>query len=207
MMIINNKIAALIMIGGQSRRMGGGNKSFIKFNGKTIFDRVAENITPQIKKIIVNCNDERKELLKYNFTIIKDIKKGYLGPLAGIHSAMNWLNINDFNAEWLITLPGDTPFIPDDLISNFKKKMISDNKIILAQSGNKIHPVIGAWHLSLFKNLDNELNKGVRKILSWASLHKIDYVKYSINKFDPFFNINTKEDIKKALDIEKEFYK
>jgi molybdopterin-guanine dinucleotide biosynthesis protein A len=206
MLNLDKNMIALIMIGGESRRMGGGIKSFIKFNDKYIFDRVLETAKKQIKKIIINCNVEETKLYKYKIPIIKDLKNGYMGPLAGIHAAMSWIRNNDPQIEWLITLPGDTPFIPADLISNFKNKILHNTKIILAQSENKIHPIVGAWHLSLYDSLDSQLDLGIRKILSWAELHPLDFVKYPIESFDPFFNINTKEDINIAAKIEKKFF-
>ena len=198
-----NKMVALIMIGGQSKRMGGGIKSFIKFNNKNIFDRILERTKPQIEKIIINCNDEVKNIKKYKIPIIRDIKKGYLGPLAGIHSAMHWIKKNEPQIEWLATLPGDTPYIPNDLIYSFKKKISYNSKIILAKSNHKVHPIIGIWHISLLSSLDVHLDKGVRKIMSWAKLHPIEYIDYSNKLYDPFFNINTVEDIKIAMEIEK----
>jgi len=203
---LENEIAVLIMIGGQSRRMGGGIKSFIELDGKSIFDRIITIIKPQIKKIIISCNTEEPKLKKYQFPIIKDLKEGYLGPLAGIHSGMQWLKKNEPEVKWLITIPGDTPFIPMDLIFRFKDKMSSDLKIIIAKSQNKTHPVIGAWNTCLFENLEEKLNKGIRKIMSWAELHPLDFVNYTIEKYDPFFNINTKEDIDEATKIERYFY-
>ena len=201
-----NEIVAVIMIGGQSQRMGGGVKSFIEFNNKSIFDKILERIQPQNKKIIVNCNTDEDKLLKYNLPIIQDLKKNYLGPLAGIHSAMHWMNQNEPTAKWLLTLPGDTPFIPKDLFFNFKKKITSKSKIILAKSDNKIHPIIGAWNISLFSNLEFEIDNGTRKIMSWAKNHLIEYVDYQVEGYDPFFNINTKEDIKLATIIENNFF-
>ena len=195
------------MIGGQSRRMGGGIKSFIKFNNKNIFDRILERVKSQTNKIVINCNTEEKNLNKYKLPIIKDIKTGYLGPLAGIHSAMDWIKKNDNDTDWLITIPGDTPFIPNDLIFEIDKKITSKSKIILAKSNNKIHPVIGAWNLNLYDDLDKHLENGVRKILSWANLHHINFVNFSDHFYDPFFNINTKEDIIIAQEIEKKFSK
>ena len=205
MLKINQNMIAVIMIGGQSTRMGGGIKSFIEFNNKNIFDRILERTKPQLNKIIINCNSPEVKLKKYNITIIKDLVDGYLGPLAGIHAAMKWININEPKIKWLVTLPGDTPFIPNDLISRFNEKISSKLKIVLAQSDNKTHPTIGAWHTSLFDSLDEQLNKGMRKILSWAELHSIDFINYPIINFDPFFNINTKQDLNMAIKIEKKF--
>tara|TARA_B110000116_G_C16791045_1_gene563800 strand:+ start:464 stop:1096 length:633 start_codon:yes stop_codon:yes gene_type:complete len=202
---LDTKMLALIMIGGKSTRMGGGIKSFIKFNNKNILDRIIERIEPQIKKMIINCNSKEEKLEKYQIPIIQDVKKGYLGPLAGIHSAMNWVSINEPQIEWLITIPGDTPFFPKNLVSCFKKKISSKSKIILARSNKKTHPIIGAWNLCLFSSLNNDIDEGVRKILSWAELHHIEYIDYQIKKYDPFFNINRKKDILEAAKIENNY--
>ena len=199
---IDSSILAVIMIGGQSKRMGGGIKSLIEFNNKNIFERVLERAKKQAKWIIINNNITEEKFKKYDIPIIRDIKKNYLGPLAGIHSAMCWIKNNKPEIEWLVTLPGDTPFIPPNLISDLKNKITPKSKIILAQSGGKTHPIIGLWHVSLLKNLDEQLDLGLRKILSWANLHPIDFVNFSSKNYDPFFNINTKADVTKAEQIE-----
>ena len=203
---LKTKFTLLILIGGQSKRMGGGIKSFMLFNNKKIFDRILEKIEPQIDKIIVNFNEKEEILNRYKLPIIKDFKIGYLGPLAGIHAGLTWLKENDPNTEWMITVPGDTPFLPENLVSSFKKKIsLNNKKIIMAKSNNKLHPVIGAWHTGLLNSLDDYLNKGLRKILTWAELHSIDFIEYNYKNYDPFFNINTKDDIKEASILEKKF--
>ena len=113
---IYNNIYAVILVGGLSSRMGGGIKSLKKFNDKIIFDRIMDNLKKQVKKIIINSNDVEGLFIKYKSEIIKDNLKGFLGPLAGIHASLKWLNINAKNVEWLITVPGDTPFIPKNLV-------------------------------------------------------------------------------------------
>ena len=200
-----SEIAVIIMIGGKSSRLGGGIKSLIKINNKKIFDIILDRIQPQIDKIIVNSNIEDKEISKYKFPIIKDIKQGYLGPLAGIHAGMQWLNKNKPEVNWLLTLPGDTPFIPLNLVSCFKEKINQDSKIILAKSNDKIHPIIGAWHISLLTSLNKHLESGTRKILEWAENHPLEFLEFNEKDYDPFFNINTQIDINKAEDIEKRF--
>ena len=200
-----SEIAVVIMIGGKSSRLGGGIKSLIKINNKKIFDIILERIQPQIDKIIVNSNIEDTEISKYKFPIIKDVKQGYLGPLAGIHAGMQWLNKNKPEVDWLLTLPGDTPFIPLNLVSCFKEKINQDSKIILAKSNDKIHPIIGAWHTSLLTSLNEHLESGTRKILEWAKNHPLEFLEFNEKSYDPFFNINTQIDINKAEDIEKRF--
>ena len=202
---IDRTLTAVIMIGGQSRRIGGGIKSLIHFNNKSIFDRILERLMPQFKKIILNCNVDQEKFTNYDLPIIEDIKKGYLGPLAGIHCSMKWIIENDPQTEWLITFPGDTPFIPSNFVSNLKKKISLKNKIILVQSDNKVHPIIGAWHKSLFNDLDQHLNNGTRKILTWANNYEIDFINYNTIPYDPFFNINIENDLIEASKIEKNY--
>ena len=200
-----SEIAVVIMIGGKSSRLGGGIKSLIKINKKKIFDIILERIQPQIDNIIVNSNIEDQDISKYKFPIIKDVKQGYLGPLAGIHAGMQWLNKQNPEVDWLLTLPGDTPFIPLNLVSCFKEKINQDSKIILAKSNDKIHPIIGVWHTSLLKSLNEHLESGTRKILEWAENHPLEFLEFKEKGYDPFFNINTQIDINKAEDIEKKF--
>ena len=202
----SNDVCAVILTGGQSSRMGGGIKSLKKFNNKLIFDRIFENLQNQVQKIIINSNDLEDLFANYNVEVIKDSIEGFLGPLAGIHAALEWLTINEPHINWLITVPGDTPFIPNDLVKKLLDKAKNDgHKIVLAQSYAKTHPIIGIWHSSLYESLKNDLNSGVRKILDWASKHPLGYVGFANSKYDPFFNINYKEDIIQAQEIEKIF--
>ena len=200
------EICAVIMIGGKSSRMGGGIKSFKKFNNKMIFDRIYNILNNQIKNIIINTNSEEKYFKKYNKIIIKDKIKGYLGPLAGIHASLNWINKNMPQVNWLISVPSDTPFIPNDLINRLYLKAKENNKqIVLAKSNSIIHPVIGIWNKNLFENLEYNLLNGERKIIVWAKNHELDFEEFFEKNYDPFFNINYKEDLNKAKEIEKKF--
>ena len=202
-----NNVCAVILTGGQSSRMGGGIKTLKKFNNKLIFDRIFENLQNQVQKIIINSNDLENLFANYNVQVIKDSIEGFLGPLAGIHAALEWVNINEPHINWLITVPGDTPFIPNNLVKKLLiKTKKGKHKIVLAKSNKKTHPIIGVWHLSLYKSLKNDLNSGVRKILDWASKHPLGYAEFINSKYDPFFNINYEEDINEAQEIENNNY-
>ena len=200
------EICAVIMTGGKSSRMGGGIKSFKKFNNKMIFDRIYNILNNQIKNIIINTNSEEKYFKKNNKIIIKDKIKGHLGPLAGIHASLNWINKNMPQVNWLISVPSDTPFIPNDLINRLYLKAKENNKqIVLAKSNSIIHPVIGIWNKNLFENLEYNLLNGERKIIVWAKNHELDFEEFFEENYDPFFNINYEEDLIKAKKIEKKF--
>ena len=203
----NNDICVVILTGGRSSRMGGGIKSLKKFNNKYIFDRIFENLQTQVDKVIINSNDSENLFVKYNVEVIKDSLEGFLGPLAGIHAALEWLNEKAPYINWLVTVPGDTPFIPKNLVKKLLDKVKNSNhKIVLAQSNGKTHPIIGIWHSNLFESLKNSLNSGNRKIMDWASQHSLEYVEFANSKYDPFFNINYIEDLIEAKEIENNNY-
>ena len=203
----NNDICAVILTGGRSSRMGGGVKSLKKFNNKYIFDRIFENLQTQVDKVIINSNDSENLFVKYNVEVIKDSLEGFLGPLAGIHASFEWLNKNAPYINWLVTVPGDTPFIPKNLVKKLLDKVKNTNhKIVLAQSNGKTHPIIGIWHSNLFESLKNSLNSGNRKIMNWASQNSLGYEEFTNSKYDPFFNINCKEDLIEAKEIENNNY-
>ena len=107
----------------------------------------------------------------------------------------------------MVTVPGDTPFIPKNLVKKLLDKVKNTNhKIVLAQSNGKTHPIIGIWHSNLFESLKNSLNSGNRKIMNWASQHSLEYVEFTNSKYDPFFNINCNEDLLEAKEIENNNY-
>ena len=202
-----NNLCAVILTGGRSTRMGGGVKSIIKFNNKTIFDRIFENLQKQVNKIIISSNDSENLFAKYNVDIIKDSFEGFQGPLAGIHATMEWINKNTPYIKWLVTVPGDTPFLPKNLLKKLLRKTENSNhKIVIAKSNGRTHPIIGIWHLDLFQSLKINLNSGNRKIIDWASQHSLGYVEFNNSKYDPFFNINYNEDLIQAKEIENNNY-
>tara|TARA_B100000029_G_C17411001_1_gene900754 strand:- start:167 stop:787 length:621 start_codon:yes stop_codon:yes gene_type:complete len=196
-------VCVAILSGGKSSRMGGGIKTFIQFNNKTIFERILNNIKKQSAEIIVNSNQNDEIFYKYELNIINDELAGFLGPLAGIHACMNWILKFNKEIKWLVTVPSDTPFLPEDLVQRLHEKVNLENlDIVLAKSNKRVHPIVGIWNIALFDSLENELKNGTRKIMNWATKHSVGYVEFKKNNYDPFFNINFKEDIIEAERIE-----
>ena len=202
----NNNVCVVILTGGLSSRMGGGIKSLEKFNNKTIFDRILERISPQTQHIIINANENNNKFYKYNLPVIEDKLIGHLGPLAGIHASLHWIRYNIPQIKWLVSIPSDTPFFPKDLVNRLFLKTIDNNKkIILAKSNDKIHPVIGLWKSDLLEDLEKNLKNGTRKIMLWAKCHSFDIQNFDQSFFDPFFNINCREDLVQAKEIEDRY--
>ena len=200
------KICAVIMTGGKSSRMGGGIKTLMQFNKKIIFERILENLQNQINNIIINNNEMSYQFKKYNLPVIEDKIKGYLGPLAGIHASLEWVTKNLKNIEWIVSIPGDTPFIPDNLVEKLYNKAENYKKnIIIAKSNEKINPIVGIWNVSLLQKLEKAILEGERKIIIWAKKNQLDYQEFINDRYDPFFNINYNEDIETAKKIETKF--
>ena len=201
--LIINKSNTIIVIlaGGQSRRFGGGYKTLYKLNNISLLDRILQNFKKLKMEIVLNVNSNEDQFLKIGLHLIKDELENFQGPLAGIYSSMKWTLENRKSIEWIFTSPSDTPFIDSNLVNKFlKTKYIDKTKIILANSSNKTHPVIGMWHISLFKSLEDFLTKENRKIMLWVEEQNYEILNFENKNY--FFNINTQDDLAEAIKIE-----
>jgi len=201
--IKKEKILILLLAGGLSRRFGGGIKTFAKINGVSIFEKIISVLKKQGVNILINANSNHKIFLNSKLPIIADINKNFQGPLAGIYTSMVWVKEKKLDIEWILSVPSDTPFLPNNLLEFFLSKINKTKKIIIARSNNKIHPVIGIWNINLLKSLEQELKSDNRKIMKWVYKNKYDILDFPVKFYDPFFNINNKEDIIEAEQIEK----
>jgi len=202
-LVINkSKTILLILAGGQSRRFGGGYKTLFKFNKISILDRIIQNFKNLEMEIILNVNSNEDQFLKTGLHLIKDELENFQGPLAGIYSSMKWVLENRKNIEWIFTSPSDTPFLNKSLVKKFLSTDYNNKtNIVIAKSSNKIHPVIGLWHISLIKSLEEFLANENRKIMHWVEGQNYEFLNFE-NKYN-FFNINTQADLEEAIKIEK----
>ena len=202
-LIINkSKTIIVILAGGQSRRFGGGYKTLYTFNKMSILDRIIQNFKKLEVEIVLNANSNEDQFLKTGLHLIKDELENFQGPLAGICSSMKWVLKNRKNIEWIFTSPSDTPFLNKNLVNKFLSTDYNNKtKIVIAKSSNKTHPVIGFWHISLIKSLEEFLAKENRKIMHWVEGQNYEILNFE-NK-NNFFNINTKTDLEEAIKIEE----
>ena len=202
-LIINkSKTILVILAGGQSRRFGGGYKTLNKFYKISILDRIIQNFSKLEMEIVLNVNSNEDQFLKTGLHLIKDELENFQGPLAGIYSSMKWVLENRKNIEWIFTSPSDTPFLNKSLVNKFLSTNYNNKtNIVIAKSSNKTHPVIGFWHISLIKSLEEFLAKDNRKIMHWVEGQNYEILNFE-NK-NNFFNINTQADLEEAIKIEK----
>lgn len=200
MYINKEEILFSILAGGQSKRFGGGIKTFSKINGKPIIKQIIKTLSKFSNDIIINTNN-LNEFENLNYPIIKDKFDGFLGPLAGIHASILWTKNNYSKKEWVFTVPSDTPFLPANLLDKFLSSYSFGNEILIARSNERHHPVIAMWHLSLLKSIESELKSKNSKIMLWVKKHNFKFVDFEARQESNFFNINTQEDLTSAKKI------
>ena len=201
------KILGVILAGGLSRRMGGKNKFLKKINNNVIIDLIIERAKKQVDKLIINVNNEIPYLSKFNLSIIPDIVKGYKGPLAGVLSGMSWAKKQSKNIDYIATFACDAPFFPKNLVQNLLSEIKNDNlDIIIPKYNGQKHPVFGIWSVDLIDSLKKYIvEDDLQKVDTWIIKHKFKILDFKNLKYDPFFNINTPEELSKANIISLKF--
>ena len=198
-----NNILAVVLAGGKSKRFGE-DKNHIKLGDKTLLEHVLSKISNKFNEILI-VSSHHLEIQKIkNITIIPDCLDDF-GPLAGVLSSMKWIKKNQKKYKWVATFPSDTPFFETSIIEEYKKRSkVNDSLLYFVKSNNKRHNIFGLWSIDLLEKLENDLIKNnFRKVEEWANKIGVKTIDVKITEFDPFFNINTKEDLEEAKKILK----
>jgi molybdopterin-guanine dinucleotide biosynthesis protein A len=194
-----HNILGSILAGGKSKRMGE-DKLFLNLNNKTLIEHTINKVKKYFKELIIITNKENEFFAKNNLTTVKDCIEGQLGPLVGILTAMKWAKENSPKCSWVASFPCDTPFFPESIISKFIEESKKKESLILcASSHGRKHNIFGLWSLDLYDKLHDDLvNNKVRKVQDWTKVNNIKNLEFEFKDYDPFFNINTSEDLEFA---------
>ena len=197
----DNNILAVVLAGGKSRRFGE-DKNCIKLGDKTLLEHVLSKISNKFEEILIVSSHSLEIKKIKNVTVIPDCYDD-LGPLAGVLSSMKWVKESKKPYRWVATFPSDTPFFETSIIEEYKKKIkLKDSLLYFVKSNNKRHNIFGLWSVELLKTLEDDLIKNnFRKVEEWANKIGVKTIDFETKKFDPFFNINTKEDFDEAKKI------
>lgn len=184
-----NDITAVILAGGQGRRMGGQDKGLIKFNGRALVEILIAELERQSLGIVINANRNLDRYRNYGFPVINDQLQDYQGPLAGFASAMD-----SVDTDFILTLPCDGPQLAADYAARFiASQQQSGAPICVAFDGKRLQPVHALIKVDLRASLGQFLDSGNRKIDRWYALH--DYAQTDFSDCPEMFrNINTPED-------------
>ena len=193
----HNNILPVVLAGGRSKRFGE-DKSQAKLRGKILIDYILKEIINNFSEVLIVANSSIKHLNSDKIIKIEDYKKN-LGPLGGIFSAMKWVKENNKKFQWIASFPSDTPFFKMDNFNDFLKRVNEkESELFFMKSGEKRHNIFGLWSVHLVDQLEKDLEKGTRKVERWANDIGVKIINMSFEKQDPFFNINTKEDLEIA---------
>ena len=196
--MIENNILGVVLAGGKSQRFGR-DKSFVKLGDKTLIEHTISKIESDFQEILIISNNENNFIKKNNIFLAKDIIDGYLGPLVGVLSAMDWVEKNNKSYKWIATFPSDTPFFEKDLIERLKiQQRQSSKKLFFIKNNNRRHNIFGLWSMELKDILSKDIDNGFRKVEDWANKVGSEVIDINSDNDYNFLNINTKEDLEKA---------
>ena len=195
-----NSILGVVLAGGKSQRFGQ-DKSQVKLNGKILINYILNEIVDKFRETLIIANTPIDHMQSDKISITQDFKNG-LGPLGGVLTGMKWIREKNKSYKWISTFPSDTPFFTKKELDFFYENIkIDESKLFFIKNKEKRHNIFGLWSLDLMEQLETDLLKGDRKVEVWANSIGVATVNVEYKKPDPFFNINTKEDLKKAIDI------
>ena len=202
----DNNILAVVLAGGQSKRFGE-DKNQVKLGNITLLEHVLAKVTKKFKKTLIISNQNLNIKTLNSITIVPDCIQGNLGPLVGVLTSMKWIKKNNKQYQWVATFPSDTPFFDTSIIEKYKSKInLNESLLYFVKSNQKRHNIFGLWSVKLMDTLENDLiNNNFRKVEEWADKIGVETINIKSDKFDPFFNINTKTDLEEAEKILKEY--
>jgi molybdopterin-guanine dinucleotide biosynthesis protein A len=198
------QVAGVVLAGGLSRRMGGGDKGLRELGGKPLMAHTIERLSAQASPVAINANGDLSRFAVFGLPVIPDLTADHPGPLAGVLAGMRWAETAAPHARFIATAACDTPFFPEDMAERFLAAAgRADSAIALASSAGRTHPVFALWSLSLADDLQDALASGARKVSDWIDRHQHFIVEFppvnlSGALADPFFNVNTPDDLAQA---------
>jgi len=190
----------VILAGGLARRMGGGDKTMRAIAGRTILDHVIERLAPQCTSLILNANGDPARFDAWGLPVVPDDVPDFAGPLAGVLAALDWTALHHPAIEWVVSVAGDCPFLPRDLVARMQsERSAMQAELAVAASGDQSHPVVGLWKVSLRDALRHALVvEECRKIDRWTARYRLVTTQWPVTPVDPFFNANTPDDVAEA---------
>ena len=194
-------IAGLLLAGGLSRRMGGGDKCLRVLGGETILARIIARVAPQFGPLALNANGDPARFDEFGLTVLPDVIPGNAGPLAGVLTGLEWAAAR--GCDWLATIPTDAPFLPRDLIARMADAVAREGSdMACAASAGRNHPVVGLWPVRLRAALRHAMTvEDIRKVDAWTGRYALSVVAFASDPYDPFFNANRPEDLERAQTI------
>lgn len=186
------EMVGVVLAGGLATRMGGGDKCLLPLGDGVLLDQVLARLAPQVSRIVINANGDPTRFARFDLPVVADSVTGFAGPLAGVLAGMDWAAAQGAGA--VVSVAGDTPFFPTDLVARLRAAGL----LALAgtpdpERGTARHPTFGLWPVALREDLRIALAAGTRKVVAWTDPLGCQTAVFSDE--DPFFNVNTPQDL------------
>lgn len=209
---MTKRIGGVLLAGGLSRRMGGGDKALSALAGRPLVQHIAERLEPQVDTLVVNANGDPARFAFLGLPVVPDETSDFPGPLAGVLAALHWFARKGSGTGAVVSVAGDAPFIPRDLVSRLADALTThkDARVAVAQSRGRRHHVIGLWRLEAAGEITAALERGERRVETMVDRLGAVAVPFGDihaggEAVDPFFNVNTPEDLSFADGILRRF--
>lgn len=187
----------VLLAGGLSMRMGGGDKGLLEIGGRSLLARARDALAPQCAGLVLNANGDPARFAALGLPVVADTLAGHPGPLAGVLAGMRWAAARHPGVADVLSLPGDTPFAPADLALRLAAAR-GGRAIACAGSGGRVHPAVALWPVRLADALEAAVRGGQRKVIAWAESQGLAVCDFPAAPFDPFLNVNTPDDLAAA---------
>lgn len=190
-------VIGLLLAGGLGRRMGGVDKPLQLLGGRPLLDHSIDRLKPQVARLVINANGDPFRFAHFGLPVVADSVAGFAGPLAGILAGLEWAAAHAPECGWLASFATDAPFVPTDLVAGLVAAVDREGADIgCAMSGGRTHPVFGLWPVRLAGELRHALvEEDMRKIDRWTARYRVAYAKWPAEPLDPFFNVNTLQEL------------
>jgi molybdenum cofactor guanylyltransferase len=195
-------IVGLLLAGGQSRRMGGGDKALRPLGARPLLGHAIDRVRPQVAALVLNANGDPARFAEFGLPVVPDSVPDFAGPLAGILAGLDWAAANRPDCGLVASVPTDAPFLPRDLVARLVAGMeAAGAELVCAASDGQPHPVVGLWPVRLREELRHAVSaEGIRKVDVWTSRYRLATVPFAEETpgVDPFFNANRPGDLDRA---------
>jgi len=199
------KVVGVLLAGGQSRRMGGGDKTLRVLDGVSLLERVIARLQPQVDALVLNANGDPARFAEFALPVVADSIPDFAGPLAGVLAGLDWAAVHRPDCAFIASVATDAPFLPVDLVARLTAAhKAAEADLACAASAGRAHPVFGLWPLRLREDLRRAIvDDRIRKVDEWTARHRLVTVPFADRPIDPFFNANRLEDLEAAAKLLK----
>lgn len=185
---------AVVLAGGQGKRVHGRQKALLSYQGKPLLDSVLQQLRPQKLPIFINVNSDDPAYKKYGVTLFSDIYKGFLGPLAGMHAA--WHSVK---SDWIVFVPCDNPKLPVDMVKRLIKAYdMNPSPLVAVYDGQRLQPLYLLMHRCMQPVLEQAIERSHLSVLRWIKENPHTIADFSDDATEVFQNLNTLDGFKQS---------